>query len=165
MTAYRPKVRSVTASVLTHAGWVSGTFSLPPIQGFLDFLNQAKSFLKLSDVTLPDGTAASFLAVPRAAALAVVPDARDTNLQARGLSGATVAHKVLCLFGAGVLEGTLETASNLRVSDYLLQHSEFIAIRDAEIRFATAGDVPTAPIPFVAVNAGGLIGVSEVSAP
>ena len=143
------------------------TFSLPPIQGFLDFLNQAKSFIKMSSVVLPDGTAASFLAVPRSAALVVVPDPEDSNLQARGLAGATTAHKVLCLFGAGVLEGTLDITGNLRVSDYLMQHSDFIGLRDAVIRFSTPGDVPSdsAPIPFVAVYAGGLIGVSQIAAP
>jgi hypothetical protein len=165
MTAYRPKTRSVTATVHTSAGWIRGTFTLPAIQGFLDFLNQSKGFHKLVNVTLPDGSEVPFLAVPRSAALALVPNQDDQNLQSRNLTGATAAHRILCLLDAGVIRGTLETANNLRVSDYLMQHSDFIALRDATIDFGSTplGSDVAQPIPFIVILASGVVGVSESS--
>ena len=163
MSSYKPKTRNVAATVYTSAGWISGSYVLPPIQGFLDFLNQTKSFVKLTSVQLPDGSQTPFLAMPRSVSLVIVPDQSDTNLQARSGTGLTSPHRVLCLLDAGVVEGTLEIANNLRVSDYLMQHTDFIALRDATIRFASAPAPQHLPetIPFLVVFAGGLVGVSE----
>jgi hypothetical protein len=163
MSSYKPKTRSVTATVYTSAGWISGAYVLPPIQGFLDFLNQTKSFVKLTNVRLPDGSETPFLAMPRSVALVIVPDQSDTNLQARSGTGLTAPHRVLCLLDAGVVEGTLEIATNLRVSDYLMQHTDFIALRDATIRFAGAPAPESVPekVRFLVVFAGGIVGISE----
>jgi hypothetical protein len=165
MSSYKPKTRNVAASVYTSAGWISGAYVVPPIQGFLDFLNQSKSFVKLTGVQLPDGSQTPFLAMPRNVALVIIPDQADQNLQARSGTGLTSPHRVLCLLDAGVVEGTLEIANNLRVSDYLMQHTDFIALRDAQIRFASAPAPQNLPetIGFLVVYAGGLVGVSEGS--
>ena len=165
MSSYKPKTRSVAATVYTSAGWIEGAYVLPPIQGFLDFLNTAKSFVKLTGVRLPDGSETPFLAMPRNVSLVVVPDQNDTNLQARSGTGLTLPHRVLCLLDAGVVEGTLDIANNLRVSDYLMQHTDFIALRDATIRFASAPAPQSIamPVRFLVVFAGGIVGISEGS--
>ena len=163
MSTYRPKQRSLSAAVYTSAGWVSGTFLLPPVQGFLDYLNQTKNFIKLTDATLLGRSQTPFFALQRSAVLVIVPDQHDTNLQARMSLGSAASHRIHCLMKGGLIAGTLETAPNLRVSDYLMQHTDFIALHDCSWNFGTTAGAPEVPqpVPFVAVHAGSLVGVSE----
>lgn len=162
MSAYRPKQRSISVAVYTSAGWVSGSVSAPPLQGLIDFLNQSKGFVKLTGVTLPSGAALPFFALQRKAAVVVVPLTEDEK-PGRTVVGATSPRLVSILLDSGALTGVIDVVSNLRVSDYLMQHTDFIGLRDCEMHVAAPGVAPGA-IPYAIVNAERIIGASEDAA-
>ena len=160
MSTYRPTSRFIPLSVYTTAGWVVGSASAPPLQGLLDFLNQSKGFIKLTSVTLPSSATLPFFALQRTAAILLVPTASEKMTAA---VGTTSPRRVSILLDAGVLTGTMDIVTNLRVSDYLMKHSDFLGLRDCEIHIAAGGLAPPlpAPIPHIIVNAQRVIGASE----
>jgi hypothetical protein len=159
-SAYKPKQRQVAASVYTTAGWFAATFNTPPLQALIDYLNQAKGFLKLTAVRLPSGVDMPFFALLRTSALVVVPAAPVDQVLARMAPGQTAVHNVSCWLDTGSVSGSIEFAANLRVSDYLAQHTDFIALRDCTLSLPGGANIPQ-PIPIVVVFAGGIIGVTE----
>ena len=160
MSTYRPTSRFIPVSVYTTAGWVTGNASAPPLQSVLDFLNQSKSFIKLTAVTLPSSATLPFFALQRSAAILVIPTADEKMPPA---VGTTSPRRVSILLETGVMTGTIDIITNLRVSDYLMKHSDFLGLRDCEIHVAASGpavDMPTS-FPLVIVNAQRIIGASE----
>ena len=72
-----PRLRQVTADVLTPVGWMNGTFRVPPQQPFIDFLTLGTlgvQILKFTRVRVPnEPDVVPFVALRRESVILVVP--------------------------------------------------------------------------------------------
>jgi hypothetical protein len=153
---YKPPQSTLAALVRTVAGRLHATFHIPKGHSFADHLARF-AFWNLTDVTLPGAKERlSFFALRSAAALIVVPEGDEAALQLAPLHGSTKKHRIACLLQLGTVTGDIELLPNVRVSDYVLHHTGFFCLRDAEL----AGE--GSKLPFAMVNAAALVGVSEL---
>lgn len=158
--------RPVSAHIYTRAGWLDGTFPVPPIHSFGDWLDHGGEFLKLIDVKLPAAShTIPFFALQRHAVVLVVPKGPlDRPERNRYLVQSTKPHKVTVLLRSGVVEGTVDVLSDVRVSDFLASWPRFIPIHDAVVAFHDHGTPSPLrpPIPLLFVNGPQVIGFVEI---
>jgi len=154
--AYKPPQDTVIARVRTSAGEIRATFHIPTRHSFADHLARY-AFWNLTNVTLP-GTKepAPFFSLRMASALVVVPEAEEGALHLAPLHGPAEKHRIACLLQRfGTVTGVIELLPATRVSDYLTHHTGFFCLRDAQIGSEER-------VPVALVNAGALVGVSEL---
>src|SRR5690349_25139863 len=85
-----PSLRKVTANVLTHLGWLHGTFNLPPHQSLVDFLAPSVQVIKFTRVQLPQsGEVIPFVALRREAVALIEPTLGDELVETPGSVGRT----------------------------------------------------------------------------
>jgi hypothetical protein len=161
MATYRPPQRSITARILTASRWIRGTFHLPRLHSFLDYLGRG-AFLRLTNVSLEKGEReVPFFALRRTSALAIAPECSEEELKLEVIPGAK-PHPVDCLLQTGRLSGLLALLPNVRVSDYLMHQEGYVVLRHAT--FAPGSLSPPEPLPVLLLYSGALIGMSERNA-
>lgn len=159
LSAYRPPQRSITAQVLTASRWIRGTFHLPKLHSFLDYLGKEAAFYRLTDVALdPEGPEAPFFALRRSSATVIAPECGEEELKLEMVPGA-IPHPVDCLLETGMVCGLLALLPNVRVSDYLMHQEGFVVLRAAT--FPPGPLPPPSPVEVVFINARALVGVLE----
>lgn len=152
--------RDVDAVVLSDMGWIQGTFVLPKMHSFVDYLNQASGYVKLTGASFTGlEEKLPFLALAQGAYTLVLPADRGERLEAPSTMSTRKRHNVSCIFSSGWVSGTLESLPNLRVSDVLTNNKAFFLLRDCTIN--VRGVAKHAPI--AVVNGARLVGVSEPS--
>jgi hypothetical protein len=155
MPEYRPPQRVVPARILTPSGWIQGSFHVPRMQSFLEFVSQPSRFFTLTGVVLgASKRQVPFLALRRSAAAIVVPACDERRLLLAQEPPNAVLRDVTCVLEVGTVSGRLRVPPHLRVSDYLAHGAGFLLLRAAEIGGAAA--------PTVLINASGLVAVSDV---
>lgn len=160
MSQYHPPQRQIKAHIHTTAGWIHAMFHMPLLHGFVDFLNQEHSVVKLTDAWMPgSSTALEFAAVRKASILTVIPDAPEEELQLATPTRATEQHTVSCLLDTGLVVGVLDIPAQTRVSDYLLHHDGFFPLRNCTV-YAERG-APHRSAPLAVINAEHVVAVSE----
>lgn len=159
MSAYRPPQRSINAQILAASRWIRGTFHLPKLHSFLDYLGKDASFFRLTGVTLdPEGPEAPFFALRRSSAAVIAPECREEELKLEVVPG-SMPHPVDCLLETGMVSGLLALLPNVRVSDYLMHQEGFVVLRAAT--FPPGSLPPSGPVDVLFVNARALVGVRE----
>jgi hypothetical protein len=156
MPEYRPPQRVVRARVLTPSGWIRGSFHVPRMHSFHDFLGQRAPFFNLTEVALAArGAELPFLALRRSAARLIVPSADERRLLVAPPPPNAVERTVTCVLDAYAVSGRIALPSQLRVSDYLSHHSGFIQLREADLGQANERTS------VVFLNVAALVAVSE----
>lgn len=166
--AYRPNLRDIPCELLTSYGWIGATMPVPHAHGLVDFLSNSPSFLKLTQVRLPDRlNPAAFFALQRSATVLVIPGV-DKGISTEHMVAPSTT-PVMFLLPGGVLDGHLAFSAHLRLSDFLRTHTGFIAVRDADWTPHSTVDVPTDAsnpprrgLRYVLVNASLVVGVEEI---
>ncbi len=161
-TAYKHQIiprRGVASAILSDFGWIDGTFIIPKLNSFVDYLNSTARYVKLKDVTMP-GLAPQlpFFALAQDAYTLILPDARDEHLRSAQTQLNNRTHSISCVFAAGWVSGRLDTMPSVRVSDFLGQGREFFLLRECTIQ--VRGQSPRLA-PIVIVNSARILGVSE----
>jgi hypothetical protein len=155
-----PAQREVVAEMFTTAGWIQGAFQLPALRIFTEYLNHPHDFFKLKNVRLPGvEKPIPFFALHRDSIIFILVQPAEGIL---GPSAAKRKTDVSCVFASGVISGTLELVSGVRVSDFLLQKTHFFYLTDCTTYAKVGGqnDIRR-DVPIGIVNARKVIGVSE----
>ncbi|MBX3248035.1 MAG: hypothetical protein KF901_12715 [Myxococcales bacterium] len=158
----RPEQRRVLVRLLTRAGWITGKLHVPVAQPLLDYLEEPRTFVSLSDVKLPAGEELSFLAVAMSGIVLVQPMADELVEAVSRSTSRTVLHQVSCLFEGGMVLGTLALSADRRVSDELLAAKGFVVVGHCTIGIDAPGKGPAVEAGIhVLVHAPALLGVTE----
>ena len=167
-TPIAPRLRQVTAEVLTPVGWMNGTFRVPPQQPFLDFLTLGTlgvQILKFTRVRVPnEPDPVPFVALRRESVILVVPSLSKDLIEASDEGGFTRAREVACLLPVGVLRGTLDVLANIRLSYDLERRAHLIVLRRCMLApyGGTLNDPAARALPIAIVNLSQAVGVSEM---
>jgi hypothetical protein len=154
---YRPPQRTITARILSPAGWITGTFHLSKLHSFADFLNTSTPFFTLTQVAVPGAAQpAPFVGLRRTAARLILPQAEEADLLLAPPKGEADERNVHCLLEAGSLSGRVSIQKRLRVSDFLAHQTGFILLRDCAL-----GEART-PAPTAFVNAQAVVGIGDL---
>jgi len=157
-----PEQRRATAAVLTAMGWMQGTFHLPPMQTWFDFLAGGAPVLKLTRVRLPvNAPLMPFLALRRESLHLLAPTI-DEMVELEGAQGRTTPRQVEILLPGGWLRGRIDVLVNLRVSDYLRQQTALAVVRDGVFSPHGSNDPAHArKLPVAIVNLSEVAGVAQ----
>lgn len=159
LSAYRPPQRSIAARILTAPRWIRGTFHLPKLHSFLEYLGREAAFYRLTGVSLDEeGPELPFFALRCSSAAIIVPECREEELKLDAVPGA-MPHPVDCLLETGMASGLLALLPNVRVSDYLMHQGGFVVLR--AVTFPPRPLSPPGPAEVVFINARALVGVRE----
>lgn len=162
-----PRLRQVTADVLTPVGWMNGTFRVPPQQPFLDFLTLGTlgvQILKFTRVRVPnEPDVVPFVALRRESVILVVPTLTKDLIEEPD-AGFTRARDVACLLPVGVLRGTLDVLANIRLSDDLERRAHLVVLRRCVLApyGGTLNDPTARALPVAIVNLTQAVGISEM---
>ena len=162
-----PPLRTIATACLTGAGWLRGTFHVPPLQSFGDYLQNSGAFLPMTDVVAPGQEATRpFFAIHSGDIRLAVPNPSDANIETMSGSGFTSPWSVSCLLPDGLLEGQIDFLTNQRLSDHLRVARGYLVVREAAWHPSgdAAPDGPgSGPLPVVLVSIARLVGISEAS--
>lgn len=103
----------------------------------LDFLNGDRSFLKLTEVSLPQGTKLPFLALALDAVILIQPSLDELIETSARSSQRTAIRQVSCLFPGGMLMGSLPLPEDSRVSDELMSSEKFFLVGNCTLGIDT----------------------------
>jgi hypothetical protein len=158
-------LRRVIARVMTSAGWVTGTFTLPALRVLQDHLDHAVGYFKLVDVTLPGWHhAVPFFALHRGAVSFVVPSSEDALLVPPPPAGhAAESHAAVCLLPNATLQGQVRVLAHTRLSDHLATHPGFLAFHDCSVLTRGPDGAAEHHWPLVLVAANQMIGVTDAA--
>jgi hypothetical protein len=141
---YQPQLRPSPANLLTRAGWIRGTFRIPPHQSLIDFLTTSVNILKFTTLTISgDETEYAFAGLRPDAVSLIEPVLGDELVLSPGAGHITSPRSVICLLDAGTLSGTVDALVNVRISDYLRAAPEYMLIRDSV--FVPRGETTASP--------------------
>ena len=159
--------RMIACRILTLAGWIEGTMHLPQGGTLLAFLGRGEPLFRLTETWLPGEHAPHpFFALQRDAVIAVSPISITEPLDAT-VGPPAITRRISWLLGSGgVIEGTLELAERMRVSDYLTTHSGFVPMRDCRVMLppTARGRFDETNVTLLALQSNRAIGVTEVDA-
>lgn len=160
-----PEQRRATVSVLSSLGWISGTLHLPPMQSLVDFLQSGSPVVKVTRARVPmQAELVPFVAL-RADAIAIVAPTIDELVETEGAMGRTTAREVELLLESGRMTGRIAVLVNLRVSDFLRQHTGLVVVRDAVYSpYGTTDPAQARKLPVAIVNLAHAAGVAQTGA-
>ncbi len=159
---YHAELRRVPSVIFTPNGWIRGVFHVPVMHGFLEHLNLAGEFLKLTDVTLPDlKLDLKFFGLRRGKALIVLPDCDPKILALPQITADYTVHRVSFLMEGGTVTGSLAIEEDIRLSDYLTNHDHFVVLKNCRFGAYDTGPEEESRFPFLLVNTAGVIGGSD----
>jgi hypothetical protein len=160
---YKPRQRTVAATILTSAGWMTCKMHVLEKAHLLEQLESVSEFYKVTDASLVGiDTTVEFLALQRDSVELVVPQNEPEDLLA-GPVHQSQSQRVFILFGNGVIRGTLEWRENVRLSDFVTRQDGFILLRDCQVEMGNliAGNQQVEKAPAVFVNVNHIVGISE----
>ena len=159
---YHAELRRVPSVIFTPNGWIRGVFHVPVMHGFLEHLNLAGEFLKLTDVTLPDlKLDLKFFGLRRGKALIVLPDCDPKILALPQITADYTVHRVSFLMEGGTVTGSLAIEEDIRLSDYLTNHDHFVVLKNCRFGAYDTSPDEESRFPFLLVNTAGVIGGSD----
>ena len=147
----------VRARVLTGAGWLEGTFHLARLHGFAQYLSK-NAWYPMTEVVLAKVGALPFLQLSRAETLLVVLSPSTRPLPTTTLANLK-AQAVSFLLHPGSVDGTVQVANQLRLSDFIDNVSGFIHVQHANVR--VLADAGAESFDDLLINPQQLVGVSE----
>jgi hypothetical protein len=153
--------REVAVDLYTTAGWIHGSFLMPPMRGLTPFANQDHDFFKLKDVVLPGlGQPMPFFLLQRREVFFFIPGEGHRDPPPAFVE--RNPRDVSCAFANGVVSGRLTLNKGIRVSDFMLNKAPFFELEDASVFIRTAGAPEVRRnIPIVVISRWRLLGVSE----
>lgn len=160
---YHPPLKQIPALIFTTAGWMRGTFHVPVMHGFMDYLQRSGELLKLTDVTLPHlKKQLDFFGLRRISALMIIPDCDEELLSLPVVMGKNDTFTASFLLESGSVTGNVTIEADIRISDYLNQ-SRFLVLRDTIVgsHGGGGGKAQSARFPLLILNSHGIIGTSE----
>ncbi|HET8714436.1 MAG TPA: pentapeptide repeat-containing protein [Holophagaceae bacterium] len=159
---YHAELRRVPSVIFTPNGWIRGVFHVPVMHGFLEHLNLAGEFLKLTDVTLPDlKLDLAFFGLRRSKALIVLPDCDPKILALPHITADYTVHRVTFLMEGGTVTGSLAIEEDIRLSDFLTNHDHYVLLKNCRFGAYDTGPEEESRFPFLLVNTAGVIGGSD----
>lgn len=159
---YHAPLRSVPAVIFTTGGWIRGVFHVPVMHGFLEHLNVSGEMLKLTRVLLPYlNLELQFFGLRRNKALLVVPDCDPAILHLPEPTSEYHVHRVSFLVEGGTVTGSLAIEEDIRVSDYLSNHDQFLVLRNCRFGAHDAPVEEESHFPVLLVNCQAVIGASD----
>ncbi|MBS1785014.1 MAG: pentapeptide repeat-containing protein [Acidobacteria bacterium] len=159
---YHAELRRVPSVIFTPNGWIRGVFHVPVMHGFLEHLNLAGDFFKLTDVTLPDlKLDLKFFGLRRSKALIVLPDCDPKILALPQITADYTVHRVSFLMEGGTVTGSLAIEEDIRLSDYLTNHDHFVVLKNCRFGAYDTNPDEDSRFPFLLVNTAGVIGGSD----
>jgi uncharacterized protein YjbI with pentapeptide repeats len=159
---YHAELRRIPTVIFTPSGWIRGVFHVPIMHGFVEHLNLAGEFLKLTDVTLPYlKLNLKFFGIRRSKALIILPDCDVRILNLPQITAEYVVHRVSFLMEGGTVTGSLAIEEDIRLSDYLTTHDNYVVLKNC--RFGTIDSKPDeeSHFPYLLVNTACVIGASD----
>ena len=162
--SYKPLQRAVPSTVLTRGGWLRGTFHVPEKSHLADALNRQGAFQRITDVSMPGRfDSLAFLAVHRDAMYLVVPESTADEDPPRNPYEQPEWQRVAFLLEGGVVEGSVATLKDVRVSDFFANRSDFVVISDVILRFESPGQATVERrAPRAVINSGCVIGIADL---
>lgn len=163
VTSYTPPPqRDLPATIYTTAGWISGTFMVPKLRHFNDYLNHPHPFFKLKTVRLPGlDKDIPFFVLQKTSIIFIIPEPGDEALVSP-IGGEKIEREVSCAFANGVISGTLDILKGVRVSDFLMAKAGLFVLRNCSAFLRTpAGSDVRHNIAHLMANSERIIGVSE----
>lgn len=162
MSQYRPPLREIPSVIFTTSGWIRGTYHVPQLHGFLDFIGKSGDFLKITDVTLPHlKKHLRYFGIRRNAVLMIIPDCPEEMLHLPRPIGKIRNLGISFLLESGTITGTLALEGEIRTSDFLAKETRWIVLRDCTLGTGGAGAGSESRFPLLFLNAAGVIGASE----
>ena len=163
MSQYRPPIREIPSVLFTTAGWIRGTYHVPQLHGFLDFLGKAGDFLKLTDVTLPHlKKHLAYFGIRRNAVLMIIPDCPEEMLHLPKPLGKVRTLSISFLLESGTVTGDLALEGEIRTSDFLSKENRWIVLRDCVLGTSGASAAGSeSRFPLMLLNVACIIGASE----
>lgn len=159
---YHPPLRSVPAVIFTTGGWIRGVFHVPVMHGFLEHLNLSGEMLKLTNVLLPYlSLELQFFGLRRNKALLVMPNCDTASLKLPEPTADYHVHRVSFLVEGGTVTGSLAIEEDIRVSDYLSNHDQFLVLRNCRFGAHDAPVEEESHFPVLLVNCMTVIGASD----
>ncbi|HJW09303.1 MAG TPA: pentapeptide repeat-containing protein [Holophagaceae bacterium] len=159
---YHAELRRIPSVIFTPSGWIRGVFHVPIMHGFVEHLNLAGEFLKLTDVTLPYlKLDLKFFGIRRGKALVILPDCDVRLLNLPTITADYVVHRVSFLMEGGTVTGSLAIEEDIRLSDYLTTHDNYVVLKNC--RFGATDSKPDeeSHFPYLLVNTACVIGASD----
>ncbi len=166
--SYRPVQRDIPVELLTEAGWIVGKLRIPAARRLVDFLNQGKQMLNLTDVYVPErDVRLPFFAVRACACLAVLPETVEPAEAGPSDVIQTAEHRVVMMLGPSSVQGRIRVAAGLRLSDWFIRQHGFIAVQDAVFKLRThlAQEGVVTEFHEMLVQADKVVGITELDAP
>lgn len=162
--SYKPPQRAIPATILTRGGWLRGTLHIPELSRLADALNRHGGFNRITDVHMPGRfESLDFLAVHRDAMHLVVPESLEYDDPPRNPHEQPEWQRVAFLLEGGVVEGSIATLKDVRVSDFFANRSDFVIIHDVVLKFTSPGEEPVERrSPRAVINSGCVIGISDL---
>lgn len=159
---YHPPLRSLQAVIFTTGGWIRGVFHVPVMHGFLEHINLSGEMLKLTNVLLPYlSLELQFFGLRRNKALLVVPNCDVALLKLPEPTADYHVHRVSFLIEGGTVTGSLAIEEDIRVSDYLANHDQFLVLRNCRFGAHDAPVEEESHFPVLLVNCRTVIGASD----
>lgn len=166
MSRRESDVRQVPVQVLTTVGWLEATLVVPRIHSLFDWFEHAGPFVRFTGARfVGSAKVLPAMTLQRGAVILVVPRDPAQALLEEPQGRLRAEHQVACLTQLGVLQGRLVTLTGVRVSDWLLHHSGFIALHDLRIQERGAKAPSPAKLALAFVNATHVIGVTDDDPP
>lgn len=159
---YAPPLRNIPAVIFTTGGWIRGIFHVPVMHGFLEHINLSGEMLKLTKVLLPYlNLELQFFGLRRSKALLVMPDCDQALLHLPEPTADYHVHRVSFLVEGGTVTGSLAIEEDIRVSDYLANHDQFLVLRNCRFGAHDAPVEEESHFPVLLVNCMAVIGASD----
>ncbi|BDU76080.1 pentapeptide repeat-containing protein [Mesoterricola sediminis] len=159
---YHPPLRSIPSVIFTTGGWIRGVFHVPTMHGFVEHLNLSGEMLKLTNVILPYlSLELRFFGLRRSKALLVMPDCDLALLKLPEPTAEYHVHRVSFLLEGGTVTGSLAIEEDIRVSDYLANHSGFVVLRNCRFGAHDAPVEEESHFPLLLVNCATVVGASD----
>ncbi|MGK2856141.1 MAG: hypothetical protein ACSLFQ_02920 [Thermoanaerobaculia bacterium] len=154
--------RTVPVAIRSSAGWVTGRIHLDGETSLLRHLNESGAFFRLTDVQLPgEKRLRQFFAIHVREAAFVVPLDCEEVKSAKEFPNETLRHEVACLLPEGPMFCSFDVLAGIRVSDYLMNHTNFIPVHRCWTPFRDLPESLADPVEFGFLNAARVVGVSE----
>lgn len=154
--------RTIPVAIRSSAGWVTGRIHLDGGVSLLRHLNESGAFYRLTDVTLPgEKNTRQFFAMHVRETAFVVPLDCEEEKAAKEFPNETFRHEVACLLPEGPMFCSFDVLAGIRVSDYLMNHPNFIPVRRCWTPFRDLPESLADPVEFGFLNAARVVGVSE----
>lgn len=131
-TTQKQLQHQVRARVLTGAGWLEGTFHLAPLHGFAQYLSK-HAWYPMTEVVLAKVGTLPFFQLARAETLLVVLPAGTSPHPTTG-TGALKAQAASFVLAPAFVDGTVQLAEQLRLSDFIDHSAGFIHVQAASVR-------------------------------